>query len=55
MPVVSDMSVGTRTIVLTIIIAAAAAWLKPIGDENEDETLRYEDENEDGNKKGGSR
>ena len=72
MPVVSDMSVGTRTIVLTIIIAAAAAWLKPIGDEdeNENETLRYEDgtlhyenedENENGNedgnnnKKGGSR
>jgi hypothetical protein len=29
-PVVSEWSNGTRTIVLTIVISAIAAWLKPI-------------------------
>ena len=29
-PVVSSWSSGTRTIVLTIVIAAVAAWLKPV-------------------------
>ena len=29
-PVVSEWSSGTRTIVLTIVISAVAAWLKPI-------------------------
>ncbi len=29
-PVVSSWSSGTRTIVLTIVISAAAAWLKPV-------------------------
>ena len=30
LPVVSNWSSGTRTIVLTIVISAVAAWLKPI-------------------------
>ena len=29
-PVVGDWSAGTRTIVLTVLISAVAAWLKPI-------------------------
>jgi hypothetical protein len=29
-PVVSGWSSGTRTIVLTILISAVAAWLKPV-------------------------
>lgn len=29
-PVVSGWSSGTRTIVLTVVISAAAAWIKPI-------------------------
>ena len=29
-PMVSNWSSGTRTIVLTIVISAVAAWLKPI-------------------------
>ena len=32
-PVVSSLSSGTRTIVLTIVISAVAAWLKPIKEE----------------------
>ena len=31
-PIVSEWSSGTRTIVLTIVISAVAAWLKPIKD-----------------------
>ncbi len=34
-PVVSEWSGGTRTIVLTIVISAVAAWLKPIKTEEE--------------------
>ena len=33
MPVVSSLSAGTRTIVLTIVIAAVAAVVKPVGEE----------------------
>ena len=29
-PIVSEMNSGTRTIVLTIVISAVAAWLKPL-------------------------
>ena len=29
-PMVSNWSSGTRTIVLTIVISAVAAWLKPV-------------------------
>lgn len=34
-PVVSGWSSGTRTIVLTVVISAAAAWLKPINAKEE--------------------
>ena len=34
-PVVSSWSSGTRTIVLTILISAVAAWLKPVKTEEE--------------------
>lgn len=34
-PVVGEWSSGMRTVVLTIIISAAAAWLKPVKDEND--------------------
>ena len=34
-PVVSSWSSGTRTIVLTIVISAVAAWLKPVKTEEE--------------------
>ena len=34
-PVVGGWSSGTRTIVLTIVISAAAAWLKPVQIEEE--------------------
>ena len=34
-PVVSSWSAGTRTIVLTIVISAVAAWLKPINTREE--------------------
>lgn len=34
-PVVSRWSAGTRTIVLTIVISAVAAWLKPINTKEE--------------------
>ena len=33
-PVVSSWSSGTRTIVLTVIISAVAAWLKPVKTDN---------------------
>lgn len=33
MPVVQELSIGMRTILLTIVISAVAAWLKPIEDE----------------------
>jgi len=36
-PVVSEWSSGTRTIVLTIVISAVAAWLKPINVEGDGE------------------
>ena len=36
-PVVSGWSSGTRTIVLTIVIAAVAAWVKPINTESDGE------------------
>lgn len=36
MPVLSAMSSGTRTIVLTILISAVAAWLKPVRDAEPD-------------------
>ena len=35
-PVVSSWSSGTRTIVLTILISAVAAWLKPVKTEEEE-------------------
>lgn len=35
-PVVSSWSSGTRTIVLTILISAVAAWLKPVKTEEAD-------------------
>ena len=35
-PVVSSWSSGTRTIVLTIVISAVAAWLKPVKTEEAD-------------------
>lgn len=38
MPVVSSLSGGTRTILLTIVISAVAAILKPIKAEKEEET-----------------
>ena len=31
-PIISGWSAGTRTIVLTVVIAAMAAWLKPVKD-----------------------
>ena len=31
-PVVSALSEGTRTILLTVILAAGAAWLCPVAD-----------------------
>jgi hypothetical protein len=34
-PLVSSWSSGTRTIVLTIVISAVAAWLKPIKTEED--------------------
>ena len=34
LPVLCEMSSGTRTIVLTIAISAVAAWLKPVKDED---------------------
>jgi hypothetical protein len=36
-PIVSEWSSGTRIIVLTILISAAAAWLKPLPLENNGE------------------
>ncbi len=36
-PIVSEWSSGTRIIVLTIVISAAAAWLKPLPLENDGE------------------
>lgn len=37
MPVISAMSAGTRTIMLTIIISAAAAIIKPVREKEEEE------------------
>lgn len=34
LPVLSAFSSGTRTILLTIVISAFAAWIKPVDDEN---------------------
>lgn len=34
MPLVSEMSQGTRIILLTIVISAVAAWLRPINDDD---------------------
>jgi len=34
-PVVKELSAGTRTILLTIVISAVVAWLKPIADDEE--------------------
>lgn len=38
LPTVREMSAGTRTIVLTIVIAAIAAYVKPVKIEDHDET-----------------
>lgn len=35
MPLVNQLNSGTRIIVLTVLISAVAAWLKPIKDKNE--------------------
>jgi 4-azaleucine resistance transporter AzlC len=35
LPWLSSLSSGTRTILLTVIIAGAAAWLKPIGEDGQ--------------------
>lgn len=35
MPYVSELTSGTRTIILTLVISAVAAWLKPIKDEED--------------------
>ena len=37
-PVVSQWSSGMRTVVLTIVISAVAAWLKPVNIENDGES-----------------
>ena len=36
-PVLSEINSGTRTIILTIVISAAAAWLKPLPLSNDGE------------------
>lgn len=43
-PMIKEMSAGTRTIVLTIVISTIVAWIKT---RNENKKLRYEDENKD--------
>lgn len=35
LPVVADISSGTRTIILTLVLAGLGAWLKPVADEPE--------------------
>lgn len=35
LPIVSSLSTGTRTIILTLLIAGTAAWLKPIGEDGQ--------------------
>ena len=37
-PIVSQWSSGMRTVVLTIVISAVAAWLKPVNIENDGES-----------------
>ena len=37
LPLISKISVGTRTILLTVVISALAAWFFPIPDEKEAE------------------
>jgi predicted branched-subunit amino acid permease len=34
-PVTGEWSSGMRTVVLTVVISAAAAWLKPVKDESD--------------------
>ena len=36
-PIVSEWSAGTRTIILTVVISMAAAWIKPVGNEDDGE------------------
>lgn len=38
MPLLSDISAGMRTILLTILISAAAAWIKPVSNSPIEET-----------------
>lgn len=35
-PIISSLSTGTRTIILTIAISAVVAYIKPVSDDNED-------------------
>lgn len=37
-PVIKELSAGTRTILLTIVISAVVAWLKPIKEDDEQPT-----------------